>query len=81
MESLYRSGRDDLRLINAEPEFVEELIDMQFRARTAGYGEAFPNAFYFVVEKLGERIGQITVDSGDAQDSGISSASAWARAM
>lgn len=64
IESLYRSTRDDLRLINGEKEFVEELIGMQQQAQTQGYGDMFPNAMYFVVERLGERVGRIVVDFG-----------------
>lgn len=64
IESLYRATRDDLRLIDAEDEFVEELIGMQQQAQTRGYGEMFPNAMYFVVERLGDRLGRIVVDFG-----------------
>jgi len=64
IESLYRSTRDDLRLIDAETDFIEELIGMQQRAQGQGYGEMFPNAMYFVVEHLNERIGRIVVDFG-----------------
>lgn len=64
IESLYRSTRDDLRYVDAEEEFVEELILLQHRAQGQGYGEAFPNAFHFIVEKLGEKIGRIIVDFG-----------------
>lgn len=64
IEALYRSTRDDLRLLEAEDGFVEELIGMQQRAQVQGYGEMFPNAMYFVVERLGERIGRAVVDFG-----------------
>lgn len=64
IESLYRSTRDDLRLIDAENDFVEELIQMQHQAQIRSYGEAFPNAYYFIVEKLGEKIGRVIVDFG-----------------
>ncbi|MFZ2403628.1 MAG: GNAT family N-acetyltransferase [Methylobacter sp.] len=64
IESLYRSSRDDLRLIQAEDDFVEELILMQHKAQNQAYGEMYPNAFYFVVEKQGEKIGRIIVDFG-----------------
>lgn len=64
LESLYRSTRDDLRLLDAEEDFIEELIEMQYRAMTQGYGDQFPNAMYFIIENQGERIGQVTVDFG-----------------
>ncbi len=64
IEMLYRTTRQDLRLIDAETDFIEELIAMQQRAQIAGYGETFPNAMYFVVERLDERIGRVVVDFG-----------------
>lgn len=62
--SLYRSTRDDLRLIDAEKDAVEHLIDTQYQAQTEGYAEKFPNAWYFVVERLGECIGRVILDFG-----------------
>lgn len=62
IESLYRSTRNDLRLIDAESDFVEALIDQQFRAQTAGYGEMYPDAMHFIVEKHGEAIGRVILD-------------------
>ena len=64
LEGLYRSSRDDLRLIEGKDDFIEEIILMQHRAQTQGYGETHPDAMYFIVEKLGERIGRIIVDFG-----------------
>lgn len=64
LESLHNSTRDDLRLIDGEPEFIESLIEMQFKAQTQGYGDQFPNAMYLIVEKLGERVGHVAVDFG-----------------
>lgn len=66
MESLYRSTRDDLRLLAAERDWIEEMIGHQYRAQQMGYGHAYPNAYYFIVERLGEQIGRIVVDIGDA---------------
>ena len=37
MESLYKSTRDDLRMLDAEEDFIEEFIDLQRRAQTQGY--------------------------------------------
>lgn len=64
MESLYKSTRDDLRLIDAEEDFIEELIDMQQNAQSEGYGDKFPNAMYFIIEKHNERVGRVVVDFG-----------------
>lgn len=64
IESLYRSTRDDLRLIDAEDDFIEGLIEMQQYAQTQGYGDMFPNAMYFVAEYHSERIGRVVLDFG-----------------
>ncbi|CAG1022872.1 diamine N-acetyltransferase [Patescibacteria group bacterium] len=64
VEALYHASRDDLRLIDAEEDFVETLIEIQQQAQTIGYGELFPNAMYFIVERQGERIGRIVIDFG-----------------
>jgi len=64
LESLYRSTRDDLRLIDAADDVIEELISMQYRAQTQGYGDTFPNAMHFVVAHLGAPIGRIVVNFG-----------------
>jgi len=62
IESLYKANRDDLRLIDAEDDFIESLIDMQHKAQTQGYGDTFPNAMYFIVEKHNERVGRVVLD-------------------
>ncbi|MBI5936815.1 MAG: GNAT family N-acetyltransferase [Betaproteobacteria bacterium] len=64
LESLYRATRDDLRLADAEEDFIENLIELQHHAQTHGYGDAFPNAMYFVVEYHSERIGRVALDFG-----------------
>jgi GNAT superfamily N-acetyltransferase len=64
IESLYRSTREDLRLLDAEEDFIDELIESQRRAQTQGYGDMFPNAMYFVAEHHGERIGRVVLDFG-----------------
>jgi ribosomal protein S18 acetylase RimI-like enzyme len=62
--NLYNSTRDDLKHVDGSNDFIEELIEMQFKAQFEGYGEQFPNAFYFVIEKQQEKIGRIAVDFG-----------------
>jgi ribosomal protein S18 acetylase RimI-like enzyme len=62
IESLYHSTRDDLRLLDAEPDFIETLIESQFQAQTEGYGESYPNAWHFIIEKQKERIGRLILD-------------------
>ncbi len=67
VESLYRSTRDDLRLLDAEDDFIEGLIEMQQYAQTQGYGDMFPNAMYFVAEYHNERIGRVVLDFGQTE--------------
>jgi len=62
--TLYNATRDDLRLVDGEDDFIEELIEMQFRAQREGYGAQFPNAMYFIVEAHNEPIGRVAVDFG-----------------
>lgn len=64
IERLYRSTRDDLRMLQADDEFVEALIDFQRHAQIQGYGEMFPNAMYFIAEHQGEPVGRLVLDFG-----------------
>lgn len=64
IESLYRSTRTDLQQLDAEPDFIETLIEQQHHAQTVGYGDMFPNAMYFIIEKQGESIGRVVIDFG-----------------
>ena len=64
LAQLYNSRREDLRLAIADRDFIEELIEMQFRAQREGYGQQFPNALYFIVESHHESIGRAAVDFG-----------------
>lgn len=62
INTLYRSTRDDLRLIDGDEDFVETLIEQQCYAQTLGYENMFPHAFYFIVEKQQQSIGRVTLD-------------------
>lgn len=64
LESLFRSTREDLLQIDGERDFIESIIELQYRAQSQGYGEQFPNAMYFVIEKHNEKIGKATLDFG-----------------
>lgn len=64
LERLHTLRRADLRLADAEPEYIESVVDMQYRAQTEGYGAQFPNALYFVIEKLGTAVGRLCLDFG-----------------
>lgn len=62
IEALFAATRPHLQLIDGEQEYVQSIVDMQIKAQTMSYGEQFPNAMYFVVEKLNERIGRVSID-------------------
>ena len=64
LKSLYRSERNDLRMIDAEDDFIEELIGIQYLAKTQGYATMFPDAMYFLIERLGVPIGRLVVNFG-----------------
>ncbi|MDW3206890.1 MAG: GNAT family N-acetyltransferase [Alphaproteobacteria bacterium] len=67
LEKLHRDQREDLKMVDADRAYIEELLDMQLRAQTSGYGGAFPNALYFVIEKTGDLIGKLTLDWGGTE--------------
>ncbi|CAM3536265.1 Acetyltransferase (GNAT) family protein [Vibrio aerogenes CECT 7868] len=64
LEKLHHAARQDLQLIDGEKEFIESIVEMQFRAQTEGYGSQFPDAMYFIIEKHHEPIGRAAIDFG-----------------
>lgn len=60
--TLYRSSRDDLRMLPGDPAFVEQLLAMQQRAQILGYRQAYPQACYLVLEREGTPIGRLVLD-------------------
>lgn len=67
LEKLHRDQREDLKMIDADKDYVEGIIELQLRAQTTGYGAAFPNALYFIIEKTGEPVGKLTLDWGGTE--------------
>ncbi len=63
-EQLYKDSRTDLWLIDKDKDFIEELIDQQWRARESYYAEAFPSGMFFVIEIQGDRAGRLVLDFG-----------------
>ena len=55
--------RGDLLLIEGERDFLQSIFDLQFRARNEWYGAMFPDALYYMVEKLGDTIGRLVIDA------------------
>ncbi|EEE47729.2 GNAT family N-acetyltransferase [Roseibium alexandrii] len=47
---------------NVSRDQYENLMEMQVIAQSTGYGAAYPNAVYLVIEKNGQRIGSLTLD-------------------
>ena len=64
LQKLHHSVRQDLQLIEGKQELIETIVEMQFTAQTQGYGDKFPNAMYFIIEKHHEKIGKATLDFG-----------------
>ena len=64
LQSLYQAARPDLQWIDGEQEVVEQVVAQQFRVQEQGQGEHFPNAMYYVIEKLDTAIGALTTDFG-----------------
>lgn len=63
MKRLYASTRDDLRQIQADPDFIDTLIAMQQNIQIAGYRNTYPDAQYLVLEHDGEAVGRIVVNT------------------
>lgn len=62
LAKMFKENRDDLRMADADKDYIETVIDMQLEAQQGGYGAQFPNAIYLVLEKNGSRIGRLTLD-------------------
>jgi len=67
VKQLIKDNRDDIRAADADPDYLESVVDMQERAMQQGYGEAFGNAAHFIIEKLGVKIGRLLVESGGTE--------------
>lgn len=65
--SLFKTTRDDLMMINAEMDYIQTLVEQQHQAQITGYGNDFPNAMYFIVERHQENIGRIVIDFGETE--------------
>jgi len=64
LQGLYQAARPDLQWIDGDPEQVQQVIAQQFQVQEQGLGDNFPNAMYYVVEKLGTAIGALSTDFG-----------------
>ncbi|AJQ93335.1 GNAT family N-acetyltransferase [Gynuella sunshinyii] len=64
LEHLHQSTREDLQAIEADAEFIQSIIDMQYRAQTQGYQSQFPNAMSFIIEYQQQSVGRSVLDFG-----------------
>ena len=63
--SLYRSTRDDLLALPADPSMIDGLIAMQHRLQVAGYRNSYPQAVYQVLERDGVAVGRLVTAAVD----------------
>jgi len=57
--ALYRSTRDDLLALPADPAMIDGLVAMQHRMQVAGYRQAYPDARYQVLALDGVAVGRL----------------------
>lgn len=62
LAKMFKENQNEIRMADAEKDYIETVIEIQLDAQQGGYGEQFPNAIYLVLEKNGSRIGRITLD-------------------
>jgi ribosomal protein S18 acetylase RimI-like enzyme len=62
---LYRSTRDDLLALPADPSVIDGLIAMQHRLQVAGYRNSYPQAVYQVLERDGVAVGRLVTAAGN----------------
>jgi ribosomal protein S18 acetylase RimI-like enzyme len=62
LKDLFAATRDDLRAVLLDPAMLAPLIDMQWRAQSAGYRQAYPAADSLIVERAGLPLGRLLVD-------------------
>lgn len=61
--ALYRSTREDLLGLLADPRYVEGIIAMQQQMQVAGYRSSYPEAVYEVLELGGVPVGRLVTAS------------------
>lgn len=57
--ALYRSTRDDLLGLLADPRYIDGIVAMQQRMQVAGYRSSYPDAAYEVLELDGVPVGRL----------------------
>lgn len=64
VRALYRSSRGDLLQMQADADFIEQLIAMQQRMHDHGYRQSYPQARHLIIERDGAPIGRLIVNPG-----------------
>lgn len=64
---IFEHRRQDLFWIDAEPDFVQMVVDQQFDSTHRSMADFFPNAQRLVIERMGEVIGRLVLDAGTVE--------------
>lgn len=64
VRALYRGSRGDLLQMQADPDFIEQMIAMQQRMQDQGYRQSYPQARHLMIERDGAPIGRLIVNPG-----------------
>lgn len=67
LETLYRSARPELQLVDGEADFIEALVLQQYDVQREGIGKSFPNAQHHIIERIDTRIGALVTDIGASE--------------
>lgn len=57
--ALYRSTREDLLALLADPRYIDGLVAMQQQMQVAGYRSSYPDALFAVLELEGRPVGRL----------------------
>ena len=63
LEALYATSRDDLLIPAADPATLKALLKMQQQVQQAGLRNQFPFASHLILERNGDAIGRIVIDT------------------
>lgn len=64
IESLFHGTKENFYIAEQESDYVRMVIEQQLTLQTQGYGTQSPDAFTFIVEKQGTKIGRLVLDFG-----------------
>ena len=65
VHALYRSSRGELLQMQADADFIDQLIAMQQRTHELGYRQSYPQARHLMIERDGAPIGRLIVNPGE----------------